>query len=82
MDTTAFKRSFRPNKTSLMACDSASEKANGPEKVSLHSSVELPMPPKFASKLRLESTPIKYKLNYMLEMIELFSFIYSRTNAN
>lgn len=42
---------------SLMARDSASEKAEGPLYVSVHGTSELPTPPKFASKFRLVSTP-------------------------
>lgn len=42
---------------SLMARDSASEKAEGPLYVSEHGTSELPTPPKFASKFRLVSTP-------------------------
>ena len=42
---------------SLMARDSASEKAEGPLYVSEQGTSELPTPPKFASKFRLVSTP-------------------------
>jgi len=57
MDTTALSLSFKLNNVSLIARDSASENAAGPLYVSVQGLLELPMPPKFASKLRLESTP-------------------------
>ena len=57
MDTTAFVRPWRLSNMSLMARDSASEKAEGPLYVSEQGTSELPTPPKFASKFRLVSTP-------------------------
>lgn len=56
-----------------MARDSASEKAEGPLYVFEHGSLELPMPPKFASKFRLLSTP-KQQDAVRLDIVSFFFF--------
>lgn len=58
---------------SLMARDSASEKAEGPLYVSEQGTSELPTPPKFASKFRLVSTPKQNVVRVQILSFSIFS---------